>query len=139
MVGSSEGARHARVVGVDPVPGEVAKSDRRDAGRSTHCEGERRDVSDDQPGTQLTQRPRFAGGARHQIAVEGGRAPDAVRFIERQRVRLDDAGITLQRAVLTFPLTVRSNSQRGADVRTPTRVSGRWARMALMTSMEREA
>ena len=39
----------------------------------------------------------------------------------------------------TLPLTVRSNSQRGADVRTPMRVSGRLARMALMTSIEREA
>jgi hypothetical protein len=40
---------------------------------------------------------------------------------------------------LTLPLTVRSNSQRGAAVRTPTRVSGRLARIALITSIEREA
>ena len=39
---------------------------------------------------------------------------------------------------VTLPLTVRSNSQRGADVRTPMRVSGRLARMALMTSMTRD-
>ena len=39
----------------------------------------------------------------------------------------------------TLPLTVRSKSQRGADVRTPMRVSGRRARTALMTSMVREA
>jgi hypothetical protein len=31
--------------------------------------------------------------------VEGGGSPDAVRFIQGQRVRLNDAGITLQRAV----------------------------------------
>ncbi len=40
---------------------------------------------------------------------------------------------------VTLPLTVRSNSQRGAAVRTPMRVSGRLTRMALMTSIEREA
>ena len=39
----------------------------------------------------------------------------------------------------TLPLTERSKSQRGADVRTPMRVSGRLARMALMTSMDRDA
>ena len=39
----------------------------------------------------------------------------------------------------TLPLTVRSKSQRGAAVRTPMRVSGRLARMALITSIEREA
>ncbi len=39
----------------------------------------------------------------------------------------------------TFPLTVRSKSQRGAEVRTPMRVSGRRARMALITSIDREA
>ena len=39
----------------------------------------------------------------------------------------------------TLPLTDRSKSQRGADVRTPIRTSGRLARMALMTSIEREA
>ena len=34
---------------------------------------------------------------------------------------------------------LRVYSQRGADVRTPTSVSGRCARIALMTSMVREA
>jgi hypothetical protein len=38
-----------------------------------------------------------------------------------------------------FPLMVRSNSHRGAAVRTPMRVSGRLARIALMTSIERAA
>jgi hypothetical protein len=36
-------------------------------------------------------------------------------------------------------LTVKSNSHRGADVRTPMRVSGRFASTVLMTSIEREA
>ena len=37
------------------------------------------------------------------------------------------------------PLTIRSKSHRGADVRTPMRVSGRLASTALMTSTMREA
>ena len=40
---------------------------------------------------------------------------------------------------VTLPLTVRSKSQRGADVRTPIARFGTLARMALMTSIEREA
>ena len=40
---------------------------------------------------------------------------------------------------VTLPLTVRSNSHRGAAVRTPMRVSGRRASMALMTSIVRDA
>ena len=45
---------------------------------------------------------RVSLAARDQIAVEGGGAPDAVRFIQRQRVRLNDAGVTFERAVVTF-------------------------------------
>jgi hypothetical protein len=40
---------------------------------------------------------------------------------------------------LTLPLTVRSKSHRGAAVRTPMRVSGRRARIALITSIVRVA
>ena len=47
---------HARIVGVDPVPREVAEPDRRDARRCADREGERRDVADDQPGAELAQR-----------------------------------------------------------------------------------
>ena len=129
----------ARIVGVDPVPGEVAEADRRDAGRGADRKGQRRNVADDQPRAELAQRARLARGARHQIAVERRRATDAVGLVERQRVDLHDAGVGLQRAEgdLAFDRQVEQPSRRrGADADPG---FGPAARMALMTSIEREA
>ena len=104
-VGAADGRQqrrrqpHARIVGVDPVPGEVAQRHRRDAGGGAHREGQRRDVADDQAGAELAQRARFAGRARHQVAVERRGAADAVGLVERQPVHLHHAGVALERAV----------------------------------------
>ena len=109
---------HARVVGVNPVPGEVAEADRRDAGGRANRKRERRDVADDQAGAQLAQHPRLTGGARHQIAVKRRGAADRVRLIERQRVDLHDAGVAFQRAVSDLALDAQVEQpprRRGAD------------------------
>src|SRR5262249_51720394 len=61
-------------------------------------EGERRNVSDNEACADLPQHARLRGGARDEVAVERGRAPDAVRLVERQTVDLDDAGVGLEMA-----------------------------------------
>ena len=104
-VGAADGRQqrrrepHARVVGVDPVPGEVAERHGGDAGRRAHGEGQRRDVADDEAGAELAQRARLAGRARHQVAVERRGAADAVGLVERQPVHLHDAGVAFEGAV----------------------------------------
>ena len=61
-----------RQVAVDPVPGEVAEPDRRDAGPVRGLEGERGDVGHHQPDPGFPQEGRLGVGPRFPGRVEGG-------------------------------------------------------------------
>src|SRR5204862_6696981 len=88
---------------VDPVPREVAEADRRNARGAADGERQRGDVADDDAGAELAEHARLAGGACNEIAMERRSAADRIRFVERQRVDLDDARIGLERAECDLP------------------------------------
>jgi len=106
-IGSTSPVVEAELIGaVSEVLGRLGFEDfvrlMRDAlvhhGGSAHREGEGGNIADDQPCAEFAKRARFTGRTRHEITVERGRAADAVRFVERQRIDLHHARIRLQRA-----------------------------------------
>ena len=95
-------------------------------GRGADGKGERRDVADDQARAELAQHTRLAGRAGHEIAVKGRLRGGCVSASSSVSASICTTPVSHSSVrEVTLPLTVRSNSHRGAEVRTPMRVSGR--------------